>query len=101
MSARCCLVGDEPAGATGEHRQKIEFLERQLQWLSRERKIGPRRTRLSIWCLRSPISVFRGMTMKQIVAKNVEIKKPTIQDGTVNRYLSALGAFSDWLIRND
>lgn len=47
------------------------------------------------------IAVFRGMTMKQIIEANVVNKKPTITDRTVNRYLSALGAFCDWLTHND
>ncbi|GLQ82025.1 integrase [Mesorhizobium huakuii] len=47
------------------------------------------------------IAVFRGMTMKQIIEANVAVKKPTITDRTVNRYLSSLGAFCDWLSHND
>lgn len=47
------------------------------------------------------IAVFRAMTMKQIIEANVAIKKPTITDRTVNRYLSSLGAFCDWLAHND
>lgn len=47
------------------------------------------------------IAVFRGMTMKQVIEANVLVKKPAITDRTVNRYLSSLGAFCDWLARND
>lgn len=47
------------------------------------------------------ISVFRGLSMQEIVKANEKHNKPTISDKTVNRYLSALGAFCDWLVRND
>ena len=47
------------------------------------------------------IAAFRGMTMKQIIKANEKIGKPTISAGTVNRYLSAVAAFCDWLVRND
>lgn len=44
------------------------------------------------------ISAFRGMTMRETIKKNETVKKPAISDRTVNRYLSAVGAFSDWLV---
>jgi integrase len=47
------------------------------------------------------IAVFRGMTMKQVIEANVVVKKPKITDRTVNRYLSSLGAFCDWLTHSD
>jgi integrase len=47
------------------------------------------------------IAAFRGMTMKQVIKANEKQNKPKISDATVNRYLSALGAFCDWLVRND
>lgn len=47
------------------------------------------------------IAAFRGMTMKQVVQANKKVGKPTISDGTVNRYLSGLSAYCDWLVRND
>lgn len=51
------------------------------------------------WPVRAAeIAVFRGMTMRQVVKKNETVKKPTISDRTVNRHLSALGAFCDWLL---
>jgi integrase len=33
-----------------------------------------------------------------VIKKNETVKKPTISDRTVNRHLSALGAFCDWLV---
>jgi site-specific recombinase XerC len=47
------------------------------------------------------ISAFKGMTMCQVVEPNVKIGKPRITNRTVNRYLTALGAFRDRLVRND
>lgn len=44
------------------------------------------------------IAAFRGLSMRQIIKKNETVKKPTISDRTVNRYLSAVGAFCDWLV---
>jgi integrase len=44
------------------------------------------------------IAAFRGLTMRQTIKKNETVKKPTISDRTVNRYLSAVGAFCDWLV---
>lgn len=44
------------------------------------------------------ITAFRGLTMRQIIKKNETVQKPTISDRTVNRYLSAVGAFCDWLV---
>lgn len=47
------------------------------------------------------ISAFRGMTMREIIKANEKLQKPKITNRTVNRYLSSLGAFCDWLVRND
>jgi hypothetical protein len=44
------------------------------------------------------IAAFRGLTMRQTIKKNETVKKPTISDRTVNRYLSAVGSFCDWLV---
>ena len=46
------------------------------------------------------VSVFRGMTMAQIVEANLTLKRPVLSDRTVNRYLSSLSAFCDWAERN-
>lgn len=40
---------------------------------------------------------FAGMRLAQIVKHNEVVGKPTITPRTVNRYLSSLGAFCDWL----
>ncbi|CAN7156051.1 DUF6538 domain-containing protein [Rhizobium sp. LjRoot254] len=43
-------------------------------------------------------AVFAGMTMKQIIVANEQVKKPIISGKTVNRYLASLGAFCRWLV---
>jgi len=45
---------------------------------------------------------FRGLSMRDIVQANAASKapKPAISNRTVNRYLSGLGAFCDWLNAN-
>ncbi len=40
---------------------------------------------------------FAGMTLSQIVRENEQVGKPVIAVRTVNRYLSSLGAFCNWL----
>ena len=41
---------------------------------------------------------FAGMTLSQTVRENEKVGKPVITPRTVNRYLSSLGAFADWLV---
>ncbi|MCD2177288.1 site-specific integrase [Rhizobium sp. C1] len=41
---------------------------------------------------------FRGMKIGQIVEHNKIVGKPTIAQRTVNRYLSSLAAFCNWLV---
>lgn len=42
--------------------------------------------------------VFRGMGIAQIVHHNKTVGKPVLTSRTVNRYLSSLGAFCNWLV---
>ena len=44
---------------------------------------------------------FRGKPMREIVERNKVVGKPAITARTVNRYLSSLGAFCDWLLAHD
>jgi hypothetical protein len=46
-------------------------------------------------------AAFRGLSLRQIVKANAEIGKPPISTRTVNRYLSGLGAFCNWLVAHD
>ncbi|MER9702676.1 site-specific integrase [Mesorhizobium sp. M0204] len=41
---------------------------------------------------------FAGMKIAQIVKHNETVGKPVLTSRTVNRYLSSLGAFCDWLV---
>ena len=43
------------------------------------------------------VTAFQGMNMRQIVKANERLKRPVLSDRTVNRYLSSLGAFCNWL----
>jgi len=43
---------------------------------------------------------FAGMKLVQIVKHNEEIGKPVLTPRTVNRYLSSLGAFCNWLVNH-
>ena len=43
---------------------------------------------------------FAGMTTAQMVKHNEEIGKPVLTPRTVNRYLSNLGAFCNWLVNH-
>lgn len=44
--------------------------------------------------------VFEGMKIAQIVKHNETIGKPVLTPRTVNRYLSSLGAFCNWLVNH-
>lgn len=45
-------------------------------------------------------NAFKNMTMQQTIKANVKVGRPVIADRTVNRYLSSLGAFCDWMVKN-
>jgi integrase len=47
------------------------------------------------------IKVFRGMSFLKIIEHNTIVGKPTILPKTINRYLSALGGFTEWLRTHD
>ena len=42
----------------------------------------------------------RGLSFKKIIAANERLQRPTLSNRTVNKYLSALGAFCQWLMQN-
>jgi len=42
----------------------------------------------------------RGLSFRKIIAANEQLKRPTLSDRTINKYLSALGAFCQWLMQN-
>jgi integrase len=46
------------------------------------------------------ISEFRGKTFKSIILRNETLKRPTLSARTQNKYLSALGAYCQWLMQN-
>lgn len=48
----------------------------------------------------SETKAFEGMKLAQIVKHNETVGKPVLTPRTVNRYLSGLGAFCNWLVNN-
>jgi hypothetical protein len=40
---------------------------------------------------------FRGLSFLDVIEKNKSVSKPVILPKTINRYLAALGGFSEWL----
>ncbi|RLL64302.1 site-specific integrase [Paenirhodobacter hankyongi] len=48
----------------------------------------------------SEVNDFKGMNIHQIVKANEKLGRPVLSDRTVNRYLSSLGAFCNWLVSN-
>jgi integrase len=57
---------------------------------------------LSRWPLKaSDMAAFKGMSFRKIIEKNASVGKPTISDKTKNKYLSAVGSFSTWLLQNE
>jgi integrase len=46
-------------------------------------------------------AAFAGLSFTKVIEANEKIKKPTITAKTINKYLSALGGFSEWLLAND
>lgn len=47
------------------------------------------------------ISAFRGMSFRKIIEANETLKRPTLSENTINRYLSAVAGFADWLLDNE
>jgi integrase len=47
------------------------------------------------------IEAFQGMSFHEILLENVKLEKPVIGERSINKYLSALGSFSTWLLAND
>ena len=43
---------------------------------------------------------FRGLSIRQVVDLNAKLQSPEISTRTVNKYLSMLGAFCDWLAKH-
>ncbi|NEU14587.1 tyrosine-type recombinase/integrase [Methylobacterium sp. BTF04] len=43
---------------------------------------------------------FRGLSFTKIIVANDRLRRSTLSDRTVNKYLSALGAYCQWLMRN-
>jgi integrase len=54
------------------------------------------------WPRKAPdIAEFNGLPFKKVIEANERVRKPTISEKTINKYLSAVGSFSGWLLSND
>jgi len=47
------------------------------------------------------IKQFKGMDFREVLKANEEVGKPPISEKTINKYLSAMGGFCEWLRGND
>jgi hypothetical protein len=47
------------------------------------------------------MKVFKGLSFRKVIDANVALGKPTISQKTINKYLSAVGSFSTWLLQNE
>lgn len=57
---------------------------------------------LFVWPIKAAeIKGFRGMTFREVLKANEEVGKPAISQKTINKYLSAMGGFCEWLRGND
>jgi len=58
--------------------------------------------KLALWPVKASESKpFVGMSFKKIIEKNETEKKPTISQKSINKYLSAIGSFAEWLLANE
>ena len=58
--------------------------------------------KLALWPLKAgDIKAFRGLSFRKVIDANVAPGKPTISQKTINKYLSAVGSFSTWLLQNE
>jgi integrase len=57
---------------------------------------------LARWPLKAgDMKAFEGMSFRKVIDANVTLKKPTISQKTINKYLSAVGSFAEWLLQNE
>ena len=47
------------------------------------------------------IKAFDGLSFRKVVEANAIAKRATISQNTINKYLSALGTFAEWLLHNE
>jgi integrase len=57
---------------------------------------------LARWPLKAgDMKAFEGMSFRKVIDANVALGKPTISQKTINKYLSAVGSFAEWLLQNE
>jgi integrase len=57
---------------------------------------------LARWPVKAADSkAFEGMSFRKVIEANETVKKPTISQKSINKYLAALGSFATWLLQNE
>ncbi|MBB4373327.1 integrase [Bradyrhizobium sp. cir1] len=57
---------------------------------------------LARWPVKAADSkAFEGMSFRKVIEANETVKKPTISQKSINKYLAALGSFARWLLQNE
>ncbi|MGX4772502.1 DUF6538 domain-containing protein [Bradyrhizobium guangdongense] len=57
---------------------------------------------LARWPVKAADSkAFEGMSFRKVIEANETVKKPTISQKSINKYLAALGSFAKWLLQNE
>ncbi|WP_439374953.1 DUF6538 domain-containing protein [Bradyrhizobium sp. DASA03120] len=57
---------------------------------------------LARWPVKAADSkAFEGMSFRKVIETNETVKKPTISQKSINKYLAALGSFARWLLQNE
>ncbi|MGW1423208.1 DUF6538 domain-containing protein [Bradyrhizobium manausense] len=57
---------------------------------------------LARWPVKAADSkAFEGMSFRKVIEANATVKKPSISQKSVNKYLAALGSFARWLLQNE
>lgn len=57
---------------------------------------------LARWPVKAADSkAFEGMSFRKVIEANETVKKPTISQNSINKYLAALGSFARWLLQNE
>ena len=58
--------------------------------------------KLALWPLKAgDMKAFAGLSFRKVIDANVALGKPTISQKTINKYLSAIGSFTSWLLQNE
>lgn len=58
--------------------------------------------KLALWSSKAAdIKAFDSLSFRKLIEANASLGKPAIAQKTINKYLSALGSFAEWLLHNE